>query len=112
MPRQRINPLVPVPKEIAAYYNSGRSLVCEIDVEPWSCEFWPFSELITYNKEYEVVEKAPGYFGFATSGGGEMYALSPSGKVVCLAFVGMSSGEELPIAESWSNFESMLINAL
>jgi hypothetical protein len=30
---------------------------------------------------------APGYFGFATSGGGEMFALLPSGEVVCLPFM-------------------------
>jgi hypothetical protein len=101
-----------VPEEITAYYKSGRPLVCEIDVQPWSCEFWPLGELVACNKDYEVAESAPGYFGFATSGGGEMYALSPSGAVVCLAFVGMSPKEELPIAESWSSFESMLKNAL
>ncbi len=101
-----------VPEEIANYYRSGRPLVCEIAVQPWLCEFWPFDGLISYNNDYEVADWAPGYFGFATSGGGEMYALSPSGKVVCLAFVGMSPNEELPIAQSWSNFESMLKNAL
>lgn len=101
-----------VPKDIIAYYKSGRPLVCEIDIEPWSCEFWPLEELISYNKDYDVPKNAPGYFGFATSGGGEMYALSPSGAVVCLAFVGMSPKEELPIAESWSSFEGMLKNAL
>jgi hypothetical protein len=100
-----------VPKEIAAYYDSGRPWVCEIDAEAWLCEFWPRRELISYNKEYEV-PNAPGYFGFATSGGGEMYALSPSGSVVCLAFIGMSPKEELSIAESWSRFEGMLKNAL
>lgn len=88
-----------VPEEVAAYYNAGRPLVCEIDIQPWLCEFWPLDELITYNNDYEVKKYAPGYFGFATSGGGEMYALSPSGAVVCLAFIGMSPNEELPIAK-------------
>jgi hypothetical protein len=101
-----------VPNEIAAYHDSGRPLTREIEIQPWLCEFWPREKLIAYNREYEVQRNAPGYFGFATSGGGEMYALSPSGQVVCLAFIGMSPREELPIAESWLKFEAMLKNAL
>jgi hypothetical protein len=101
-----------IPNAVVAYHKTGRPLVCEIDVQPWLCEFWPLNELATYNSDYEVQNFAPGYFGFATSGGGEMYALSPTGAVVCLAFVGMSPNEELPIADSWSSFEGMLKYAL
>ena len=101
-----------VPRVIATYYDSGRPLSCEIEIQPWLCEFWPRDKLLEYNQDYEVQRNAPGYFGFATSGGGEMYALAPSGSVVCLAFIGMSPREELPIAESWSKFEAMLKKAL
>jgi hypothetical protein len=99
---------VTIPESIASYYRSGRALACEVDVQPWLCEFWPEAELGQYNQDYEVPTYAPGYFGFATNGGGEMYALSPSGKVVCLSFTGMSPREELLVAESWSAFERML----
>lgn len=101
-----------VPAQLAAYHMAGRPLVCEIDVEPWLCHFWALGELFKWNNDYGVPKYAPGYFGFATNGGGEMYALSPTGAVVCLAFVGMSPKEELSIADSWSNFERMLRCAL
>jgi hypothetical protein len=101
-----------VPEELTAYYKSGRPLICEIDAQPWLCRFWPFDELIEYNDEYQVHEFAPGYFGFATSGGGEMYAFSPNGAIVCLAFSGMSPKEELSVAPSWASFERMLKSAL
>jgi hypothetical protein len=104
--------MLEVPAQIIEYYKTGKPLVCEIDVQPWLCEFWPVNELTKYNKDCEVEEYAPGYFGFATSGGGEMYAVSPRGSIVCLAFIGMSPKEELPIAESWSAFERMLRSAL
>lgn len=100
-----------VPLELIAYYQSGKALAGEIAVEPWFCEFWPFGELDTHNSSYQVSEYAPGYFGFATSGGGEMFALSPNGAVVCLAFVGMSPKEELLVAESWGVFVGMLSKA-
>jgi hypothetical protein len=100
------------PSEVVAYHAAGKPLVCELEVQPWLCEFWPLEELSKYNIEYEVPEYAPGYFGFATSGGGEMFAISPVGSVVCLPFIGMSPNEELHIAESWSAFVALLQNAL
>jgi len=100
-----------LPQALISYHQSGKPLSCDIPVQPWGCEFWPLEEVLRYNKDYRVPEFAPGYLGFATSGGGEMYAFSPDGRIVCLAFVGMSPKEELPIAESWADFESMLQKA-
>lgn len=100
------------PNELVAYHTSVKPLACELDVQPWLCEFWPLEELRKYNTEYQVPEYAPGYFGFASSGGGELFALSPIGSVVCLPFIGMSPSEELHIANSWPAFVSMLRNAL
>jgi hypothetical protein len=93
---------------LAAYHRSGGPLSCEIDVEPWTCEFWPIDKVEQHNSAYEVSICAPGYLGFASSGGGEMYAISPTGAVVCMAFVGMSPRQALPIANSWQAFEEML----
>lgn len=101
-----------IPAELIAYHRAGKPLVCNISIQPWGCEFWPLNEVIEYNEDYQVAEFAPGYFGFATSGGGEMFSLSPSGRIVCLAFVGMNPKEELLVAETWQHFEGMLSNAL
>lgn len=98
--------------ELLAYYAAGKPLVCELDANPYFCEFWPEAELSKYNNEYEVPLYAPGYFGFATSGGGEMFALSPSGGVVCLPFIGMEPAVALPVVPSWVAFEALLRNAL
>ncbi len=97
-----------VPEEIAAYHNAGLPLTCEIDVQPWFCEFWPLDKLLAYNLDYEVETYAPELFCFATSGGGEMYALTSSGAIVCIPFVGMAPQESLQIAESWLQFIAML----
>ena len=99
-------------QELLAYYAAGKPLVCEFDANPYLCEFWPQEKLSTYNVEYEVPLYAPGYFGFATSGGGEMFALSPLGAVVCLPFIGMKPTDALLVAPFWAAFEPMLRNAL
>lgn len=98
-------------QELLAYYAADKPLVCELDANPYLCAFWPQEELTQYNVEYEVPVYAPGYFGFATSGGGEMFALSPSGAVVCLPFIGMEPAVALLVAPSWASFEGMLRNA-
>jgi hypothetical protein len=101
-----------VPSPLADYHRAGRPLSCELDVQPFSCEFWPLSELVTYNAEYGVAKYAPGYFGFGTNGGGEMFAIASDGRVVCLPFIGMSPSDELTVANSWREFEVMLRGAL
>jgi hypothetical protein len=45
---------------------------------------------------------------FGSSGGGEIYAISPVGSVVCLAFGSMSASEALYVASSSEAFEAML----
>jgi hypothetical protein len=97
--------------ELLAYYARGKPLVCELDVQPYCCEFWPKDELDKINSEYQVPVYAPGFFGFATSGGGEMFAISPSQEIVCLPFVGMEPSVALPVANSWPEFESLLRGA-
>jgi SMI1/KNR4 family protein SUKH-1 len=104
--------MLALPDELRAYHETGGALVCELDVEPWRCEFWPLADVERWNVEYGVGEMAPGYLGFATSGGGEMYAVSPRGTIVCLAFIGMSPAEELYIAPSWDSFTGMLRGAV
>ncbi|WP_457098154.1 hypothetical protein [Lysobacter sp. P5_B9] len=101
-----------VPTGLIDYYASGKSLVCELDANPYLCEFWPQGELGTYNLEYQVPEYAPGYFGFATNGGGEMLAISPVGSVVCLPFIGMDASAANTVASSWAAFVDMLRDAL
>lgn len=94
--------------ELDAYYQTGEPLVCELEVSPYWCEFWPKDELDEYNRSYEVAEYAPDHFGFATSGGGEMFAFSPSRAIVVLPFIGMESDQAKEIAPSWQQFKQLL----
>ena len=98
--------------ELLTYYASGKPLVCKLEENPYFCEIWPLDELVQYNQDYEVLKFSPGYFGFATSGCGEMFALSPEGAVVCLPFIGMEPSAAIPIALSWSAFEGKIRNVL
>jgi hypothetical protein len=97
-----------IPNDLVRYHGSGAPLICELDLQPWRCEFWPLAEVAALNEAYSVEEFAPGYVGFASSGGGELFAFSPSGAIECLPFVPMSPAEALPIAPAWAQFERLL----
>ena len=97
-----------VTAELLEYHWSGKPQNCELDASPYFCEFWSLDRLDTYNLEYEVPKYAPGFFGFATSGGGEMFAISPTGAVVCLPFIGMAPSAALVLAPNWAAFVSQL----
>lgn len=100
--------MISLPKELLEYYASGKSLVCDLEECPYSCEFWPLDKIEKYNSEYQVDVYAPGFLGFATSGGGEMLAFSPLGAVVYIPFIGMEPEAALPLASTWIEFEPML----
>ena len=102
---------MPETTELLAYHTASRPLVCELDANPYCCEFWPLDQLDTYNHEYQVSTYAPGYFGFATSGAGEMFAISPAGAVVCLPFIGMEPAAAIQVAPTWAAFQGMLRGA-
>jgi hypothetical protein len=95
-------------RSVLEYLASGKPQVCDLALSPYLCEFWPLAEVARYNTAYEVQTYAPGFRGFGTSGGGEMFALSPSGEVVCLPFVGMESAAAIQLAPNWPAFEAML----
>jgi len=51
---------------------------------------WKMENLVDWNKDYEVPQNAPGYFFFASDGGGEAYAFNiKDGSFVKFAFIGM-----------------------
>lgn len=75
---------------------------------------WKISELLQFNREYEVQDYAPGLLVFGSSGGGEAYAfdLRVKGKnsVVSVPFVGMDLKEAVLIAETFDGFLEHLAN--
>jgi hypothetical protein len=97
-----------VRSELKDYLDSSAPKICEIEMPPFFCEFWNLDDIEKFNLEYEVPEYAPGYFGFATSGGGEMFAFDPLGQVVCLPFIGMEPAYALVITKTWEEFVSLL----
>jgi hypothetical protein len=62
-----------------------------------------------WNKEYQVETYAPGFYGFASDGGGEMYAFGPDQAIYALPFIGMEAKVAKRLADSWTEFEAMIL---
>jgi len=62
-----------------------------------------------WNNEYQVATYAPGFYGFAGDGGGEMYAFGPDGAVYALPLIGMDAKNAKRLAGSWAEFENMIV---
>lgn len=62
-------------------------------MDPGWFQLWPAEKVIEYNNSYKVAENVPGFFGFGSSGGGEMLAFDMRGgkprKVVMIPFIVM-----------------------
>jgi hypothetical protein len=98
-----------LPAGLVAFHWAGGHLEGVLGLrEPGRYQLWPLSSIEERNRDYLVDELAPGYVGIGSDGGGEMIALSPTGEVVTLPFVGMEPKEAIVVAASWSEFESRI----
>ena len=98
-----------LPESLVEYHRSGHPLEADLgEGFPRWLQLWPLSEIEERNKGYYVDQQAPGYTGIGSNGGGEMIALSPSGQVVVVPFIGMEPEVAVVVADSWETFESRI----
>jgi hypothetical protein len=97
------------PADFTRYLKTGGSRTGELPDFPLWFEIWPPEEMDQWNRDYEVQKYAPGFYGFAGDGGGEMYAFGPDGRIYALPFIGMEPKVAKLLAESWSEFEKKIL---
>lgn len=75
-------------------------------------QLWRIEELIEANRDYEVETYAPGFFIFASSGGGRAYAFSKSdSSVMYFEFIGMLiSDDPVFCGKDFTSFLTYLFN--
>jgi hypothetical protein len=98
-----------LPDDFVAYLRSELPKGGELPEFPLWFEIWPEKEMEQWNKEYQVEEYAPGFYGFASDGGGEMFAFGPDGGIYALPFIGMEPKAAKRLAASWNEFQSRIV---
>src|SRR5947209_6466533 len=63
---------VPLPDEYAALLRFSNGGEGQLAVEPGWFQLWSAEEVLELNRDYGVNEFLPGFFGFGSSGGGEL----------------------------------------
>ena len=80
----------------------------DLSVAPGWYQLWPVEEVLELNQSYEVQENLPGFFGFGSNGGGELFAFdvrSPKQfKVFMIPFIVMNEKDAVEIASDFASF--------
>lgn len=84
----------------------------DLALEPGWVSFWPAEEVVAFNKEYEVEENIPGFFGFGSNGGGELLAFrvcsAEHWPVYMIPFITMEEEDAVMIAEDFEEFRAAI----
>ena len=79
-----------------------------LDIDPGWLQLWSSEEVLEHNRGYEIAENMPGFFGFGSSGGGELLAFDTRfgkpWKVVMIPFIPMSAKEAIVTAKDFEEF--------
>jgi hypothetical protein len=80
----------------------------DLGAEPGWISLWPAEEVIELNADYEIADSLPGFFGFASNGGGELIAFDHRTgapfPIVMVPFIPMDVREAIQIARSFDSF--------
>lgn len=80
----------------------------DLALEPGWVSFWPAEEVVELNRAYEIDESLPGFFGFGSNGGGELFAFkivsSNCWPVYMIPFTPMEEAYAVLIAQDCETF--------
>ncbi|MEP7340526.1 MAG: SMI1/KNR4 family protein [Acidobacteriota bacterium] len=80
----------------------------ELGIQPWWFRVWTAEEVLEANRGYEVQTNIPGFFGFGSSGGGELLAFDARAPkrwpVFMIPFIVMDEKDAVRIADDFSSF--------
>lgn len=86
-------------------YNGGEG---ELAIEPGWFQLWSAEEVLKANQAYNVENFIPGFWGFGSSGGGELLAFdmlhSEPWRVVMILFIPMDKQEAVVICKDFLDF--------
>jgi hypothetical protein len=96
------------PEEYRKYMTDGGSTSGELSVDPGWFDLWPVAQLAELNAAYKTDDFVPGFTGFGSNGGGEIFAFDAEGGIFMIPFVPMETQSAVKIAGSWNEFQKMM----
>lgn len=81
----------------------------DLPVQPYCFQLWKSDELSEANKDYEIQNYLPGYFGIGGNGGGELIAFNlKNQRIFAIPFCPMDEQDALLVAENFEEFEKTM----
>jgi hypothetical protein len=81
-------------------------------VDPGWFQIWPAEKVAEWNQNYRVAEFIPGFLGFGSNGGGELFAFDMRGNkpwpIVMIPFDWMEPAQAQPVADNFNEFVKKL----
>jgi hypothetical protein len=103
---------IPLPAEYLALLRLHDGGEGELGAEPGWFQLWPAADVLAANREFQLPEFLPGFFGFGSSCGGELLALDCRGQlpwpVVMVPFIPLDAAEALPVTADFGGFVRLL----
>ena len=78
-----------------------------LSIEPGWIQLWSAADIAAHNARYHVTEFLPGFFGFASNGGGELIAFNTRSlpwRICMVPFIPMEEAEAVEIAPDFETF--------
>lgn len=97
-----------LPPAYLAFLERSNGGASELGIDPGWVSVWPAEEVVKLNRDYEVQQWIPGFFGFGSNGGSELFVFdtrtSHLWKVYMIAFISMDEEEAILLAEDFATF--------
>ncbi|WP_372811729.1 hypothetical protein [Pseudoalteromonas nigrifaciens] len=96
-----------VKQTLKSWINEGY-IEGELSVEPEWYILWRPEELEEINRDYEILEYAPGFISFGGNGGGELLVVNHHAEVFYIPSIGMSPDTAIKIAGTLEEFKGYM----
>ena len=97
-----------LPQEYIAFLQFSNGGQGSLGKNPGWFQLWAAEEVIELNKGYQIDKDLPGYFGFGSNGGGELFAFEiiqgQPWKIVMIPFIPMEANEAITITNDFEEF--------
>jgi SMI1/KNR4 family protein SUKH-1 len=101
-----------LPKAYLAQLLSSNGGEGSLGIEPGWISLWPAEVVLSLNNDYSIAEFLPGFFGFGSSGGGELLAFdareSEPYPIVMVPFIPMDPKQAVRIAYSFEELRDLI----
>lgn len=103
---------VPLPEGYLQQLGVSNGGEGDLGAEPGWIAFWAAEDVISFNNSYDIASLLPGFFGFGSDGGGELFAFDTRNgqpyPIVAVPFIPMDTSLAIPVSSSFAHLQKLI----